>query len=103
MYGWKRPDGYRRFIYSYVEIPRKNGKTFLGAGVGIHEQVEEPGSEVYAAATKADQARICFDAAKVMVKKSTELSSFITVYQHQMFILSRASFFKALELSIPSC
>ena len=27
MFGWKRPDGTRRFRTAYIEIPRKNGKS----------------------------------------------------------------------------
>ena len=29
LFGWKRPDGTRRFRTSYIEVPRKNGKSTL--------------------------------------------------------------------------
>src|SRR5690606_15688028 len=33
VFGWRRPDGTRRFRTAYVEVPRKNGKTELAAAV----------------------------------------------------------------------
>ena len=75
IYGWKRPDGTRRFRWAYVEIPRKNGKTEWAAANGIYLQLadNEHGAEVYSAATKKDQARIAFGAAQEMVRLTPEL------------------------------
>jgi len=49
-------------------LPRKNGKSTKLAGVGLDMLLcdGEPGAEIYAAATKRDQARIIFDEAKRM-------------------------------------
>ncbi len=60
MFGWKRADGTRRLRTVYDEVGRKNGKSTLCAGVGIYCLCTdgEEGAEVYAAATKRDQARI---------------------------------------------
>jgi phage terminase large subunit-like protein len=53
IYGWKlKKDGPRRFTSAYIEIPRKNGKTTLSAGVGVLGILEERGAEVYSVATK---------------------------------------------------
>lgn len=62
LFGFKE-NGKRRFKRSYVEIPRKNGKTFLGAAVALYCFMadDESGAEVYTAATKLDQAAICFE------------------------------------------
>jgi phage terminase large subunit-like protein len=63
IFGWKREGGTRRFRTGYDEEPRKNGKTTKAAGVAIKGLTAdgEPGAEVYAAATKRDQAAILFN------------------------------------------
>lgn len=73
LFGWKRvSDDLRRFRLAYDEVPRKNGKSTLAAGVGILLAFfdDEDGAEVYAAATKRDQAKIVFNEARQMVLKS---------------------------------
>lgn len=72
IYGWKNADGTRRFRTAYIEIARKNGKTTEGAVTGNYALTSdgEAGAEVYYAATKRDQALICFREAQSMVKKS---------------------------------
>ena len=73
VFGWvHKKTGLRRFRKAYVEIPRKNGKSVLGAGVILYVTFAdgEPGAEGYVTATKYDQARIVFDFAKKMVKTS---------------------------------
>jgi phage terminase large subunit-like protein len=65
LFGWHRefPDGIlRRFRVGYIEVPRKNGKTTLAAGIALQGLVydDEPGSEVYAGAKTKDQASILF-------------------------------------------
>ena len=65
LFGWHREnqDGVlRRFRIGYVEVPRKNGKTTLAAGISLQGLIydDEPGSEVYAGAKTKDQARILF-------------------------------------------
>src|ERR1051326_3012432 len=60
LFGWVRPDGLRRFRKTYIQIPKKNGKSTLAAGVGLYLLVGdgEPGAEVYSAATQREQASI---------------------------------------------
>lgn len=81
VFGWKRPDGSRRFRKVWKEVPRKNGKTEEAAAIGVHLMVgdNEPGSEVYTTATAKEQASICHDAARQMVKQSPELSQSVRV------------------------
>lgn len=67
--GWRQMvTGIRRFRTAYVEVPRKNGKSTLLAGVGLYflGPDGEPGAKVYSAAASTHQARIVFDAARVM-------------------------------------
>jgi len=81
LFGWKRADGTRRFRIAYTEVPRKNGKSTLSAGIGLLLAFfdHEPGAEVYCAATKREQARIVFDEAKRMVERTPGLKKRIDV------------------------
>lgn len=76
IFGWvQKGTGLRRFKASYVEIPRKNGKTYLAAAVGLFMLVAdgEGGPEVYAGATKKEQAKIVWDDAWAIIKHSPSL------------------------------
>ena len=35
LFGWKRPDGTRRFRRGYIEVPKKNGKSTLLSGLSL--------------------------------------------------------------------
>lgn len=98
IFGWKRKDGTRRFRTAYTEVPRKNGKTTKAAGVGLYMTAgdQEPGAEVYSAATKKDQAKICHDIAVSMVKSSDQLSEFVGVLRNNIHCLNLGSKFEAL-------
>lgn len=74
IYGWRRKDtDYRRFTKVYIQVSRKNGKSFIAAGVGLYDLLTEPGSEVVSAATKKEQAKIVFEDAKKTVQYSKPL------------------------------
>lgn len=79
MFGWKRPDGSRRYRTAYVEIPRKNGKTEIAAGWALYLLLadEEPGAEVYSAAYTRDQASLVFNAAETMARADEDLSEMV--------------------------
>lgn len=88
IFGWKREsDKTRRFTEAYVEIPKKNGKTELAAGVGLYMLLmdREPGAEVYAAAYTRDQAGICFNAAKSMARKSKSIAKHLTIFTYNLY------------------
>lgn len=80
LFGWIGADGYRRFRSCYVETGKGSGKSPLAAGIGLYGMMAdaEPGAEIYAAATKKDQAMILFRDAVAMVDHSPELSKRIT-------------------------
>ena len=76
LFGWKdAKDGYRRFRVAYVETGKGSGKTPLLAGIGLYMLTsdDEARAEVYAAATKRDQAVILFRDAVAMVGQSPDL------------------------------
>lgn len=65
----------RKYKVVFLSTARKNGKSTLSAGVGLYLMVAdgEPGAEVYAVATKEEQAKIIWNDAKRMVNKSPAL------------------------------
>nr|DAH83221.1 MAG TPA: Large Terminase [Caudoviricetes sp.] len=72
-FGWvKKKSGLRRFRESYWEVPRKNGKSVVAAGVGLGMFVadDEFGAEVYSGATTEKQAWEIFRPARLMVLRS---------------------------------
>nr|WP_154374601.1 terminase large subunit [Pseudoduganella rivuli] len=75
-FGWvHKKTGLRRFRESYWEVNRKNGKSVIGAGVGLSMFVldDEFGAEVYSGATTEKQAWEVFRPARLMVKRSPML------------------------------
>lgn len=72
VFGWKRADGTRRYRILYIEIPRKNGKTTLAAGIGLYLLFAdgEPAAEVYSVATDTAQARISLTEGRRQISKT---------------------------------
>jgi phage terminase large subunit-like protein len=99
VFGWLRADGFRRYRTVYEEVARKNGKSTKLAGVGIYGLVadQEMGAEVYAAATRKDQARIIFDAAKMMVRSAPGLSAKVGIFKLNMSVDETGSKFEPLS------
>lgn len=87
LFGWKRADGTRRYRRCFVWVARKNGKTELAAGVAILLLVAdgEPAGEVYAMATKEQQARIVYRMAADMIGMSPTLADHVTVFKNALF------------------
>jgi len=77
LFGWKWSDtGLRRFRRFYDEEGKGNGKSPLLAGIGIYMLVAdgEKRAEIYAAASKKEQAQVLFRDAVAMRDQSRELS-----------------------------
>ena len=83
VWGWKRPDGYRRYREVFQYIPRKNGKTSLLAGlvnlIGFCDY--EPGGQIYSAASTRDQASIIHGHTKNMNFANPELEAATKVFE----------------------
>lgn len=77
MFGWLRIDGSRRFRVCFIEQGKGNGKSPFAAAIGLYGLVadNEPRAEIYAAATKKDQAMILFRDAVAMVDQSPHLAA----------------------------
>lgn len=81
IHGWKRAeDKTRRFRVVYVETGKGSGKSPLAAGIGLLGLTAdgEARAEIYAAATKRDQAMVLFRDAVAMFQQSPELTTRLT-------------------------
>ena len=86
LFGWlEKKDGTRRFREYFFEVARKHGKSFLSACIAVYMLSfdEEPGAEIYTAATKLDQARIIYKAACNIIDQNAELSMSIKTGRYE--------------------
>lgn len=75
LFGFRKPDGTRRFSMALKAIARKNAKSTVAAAIGLYCQCceDELGPQVISGATTGKQARIVFGVAKRMVEKTQAL------------------------------
>lgn len=105
LFGWKRrADGLRRYRVVYVEVPKKNGKSQLAAGVALLLLFAdgEPGAEIYSAAKDREQAGIVFKPASAMVRQSPQLLKRSEVWKKTIDVPSTGSFYQVLSADVPS-
>lgn len=99
LYGWRyKKTGRRRFREGYIEVPRKNGKTFWIAGLGLgHLCIDgEFGAEIYCGATTEKQAWEVFRPARQICQREVALAEKfgIEVNAKVLNILSNGSRFE---------
>lgn len=99
IFGWKRKDGTRRYRVVYIEIPRKNGKSTVIAGIAILMLLvdREPGAEIYSAAADRDQAAIVFNVAKQMIEQDPALAERSAVLKRVITAKSGTSVYRVLS------
>ena len=71
LFGWKKiSDGHRRIKTVYDKRAKKNGKSAEMAGDGLYVMADdnENEAEIYVGATKEDQAKICWTAARNFIE-----------------------------------
>lgn len=75
LFGFRKPDGVRRFTSALFAVARKNAKSWLLAAILIYCLCceDENGAQVISAATTGSQARIIFNVAKRIVEKTPDL------------------------------
>lgn len=103
IFGWvNKTTGHRRFTKAYIEIPRKNGKTQLAAAIADYMLVadREAGAQIFSAATKKDQAKICYRAAERMMRMlsrdSRTIKKNVKFTHNNMAVMRSGSFFRPL-------
>lgn len=94
----RRPDGRYRHRQALVGVARKNGKSALGAGLGLYGLLAGPaGGEVYSCAADKEQARIVFGVAKRMVELEPDLAEVIKPYKDALEVKETGSVYRVLS------
>jgi len=93
--------GLREKRMCLLMIPRKNGKTELGAALALDGLLfdDEIGAEVYSAGSDKDQAALCFNVAAQMVRNDPELFAACEIIESQKRIVHRrtGSIYRAIS------
>lgn len=102
IFGTLKPNGMRRYETAYVEVPKKNGKSEIGAGIALAGLLldDEPGAEVYSLASTREQATIVFRVAAQMVRNDPVLHSMCRIVDSTKTIYLRDdpnSYYKAIS------
>lgn len=104
LFGWKKPDGTRRYRRAYIEQGKGNGKSPLAGGIGLYGLTAdgEAGAQVYSAGATKEQASILFADAVKMVKKSPALEQRLKFSggegkEHNIAYLKTNSFFRPVS------
>jgi phage terminase large subunit-like protein len=102
LFGTLDDEGKRQYRDIYLEVPKKNTKTTLCAGLVVYRlaSVETTGAEIYSAATTKDQAGQVFRAAAQMVRANPALSSRFKILASTKRILRKddpSSFYASLS------
>ena len=100
IFGWKHTaSGLRKYRSVYCEIPRKNGKSTLGASVALYMLFadSEVGSECYSCAGDRAQASIIFDLAKRMIQQDPVLNSKAKVFRNSITFPAKGNTYKVLS------
>lgn len=102
LFGWKRQDGTRKYRTVYVEVPRKNGKTTLAAGIALYLLFadNEAGAEIYSAAADRDQAALTFDIARSMVEAEPALRKRCQIYRRAIVVPKTGSSYKVISADV---
>ncbi len=98
LFGTMNDNGRRQYRTSYVQIPRKNGKSNLVAAIAlaVFFVIREPGAEIYCCASSREQAKIVFDVIKQMVRNSPILMRECKIFQNSIVLNGTNSYLKAV-------
>lgn len=103
VFGWKKPNGKRRYREVFDYEPRKNGKsTFCGGLVNAMAFLDqEQGARIYAIAESRDQATLVFNQTEGQIRNNDELLSMLpegegSIRSSYKSIRYEKGFFKAL-------
>lgn len=103
VFGWVRKsidsgNWVRIITIAYFDMPRKNGKTTMAAGIGIYLTAAdgEFGAQVVAAATTRDQAGFVFEPIRQLVNKSPGLKRNLRALKHRITHAASGSYFQPI-------
>jgi phage terminase large subunit-like protein len=94
----RRPDGRLKHRQALIGVPRKNGKSALGAGVALFGLAFGPsGGEVFSCAADKEQARIVFGTAKKMIELEPQFSGLFKTYRDAIELPATGSVYRVLS------
>lgn len=100
VYGTINEQGYRQFRFAYLEMPKKNGKTTMIAGLSLkHLVLDPPGGQIYCCAADREQAGLVYMAAVGMIDQEPELAETLKVLDSRKEIINRITGTKFKVLS----
>jgi phage terminase large subunit-like protein len=99
LFDTRLPDGRRQYRTCYVTMPRKQGKSTLGAAAALYLLYAdgERGGEIVSAAADTDQAAIVFDVAASMVQASPALRDLTQIYRRELVVPSTGSRYRVIS------
>ncbi len=99
IFGWKQPDGMRRYREIFIFVARKNGKTSLVAGIICYVMFcdHEIGAEIYSAAADRDQASLVRAQVEGMIRQDPDLDGMARIYQHSITYPAENTAYKAIS------
>jgi phage terminase large subunit-like protein len=104
IFGRVNEDGSRQVRQVYWELPKKNGKSEIAAGIALALLYtdREPSAEIYGAAADREQASIVFNVAASMVRANSKLSarSKIIDSSKRIVVPQAGSFYRALSADV---
>ncbi len=92
--------GHRKHRAYLLGLPRKNGKSQLGAALALYHLIADPADsapEVYSAAGDREQARLVFTEARRMVESSPDLLAVCKVYRNEIHCTLNGGKYKAVS------
>ncbi|MHB1154891.1 MAG: terminase large subunit [Eubacteriales bacterium] len=106
LFGTLRDDGTRQYHTAYVEIPKKSGKSELGAAIALYMLCAdgEANAEVYSAACDRQQASIVFNTAVHFVEGNPTLNKVLKIVESTKRItyMLTGSFYQVLSSDVKS-
>lgn len=105
LFGWKkRSDGTRKFRTLFLFIPRKNGKSFLGAAIALYllHADGEIGAEIISCAAETEQANFLFAVAKDMNSGDEILSQRAKSFKRSIACYETGSSYKVITAEADS-
>lgn len=101
LFGFRKPDGTRRFTSALFWVGRKNAKSTLAAGILLYCECceDEDGAQLISAATTGSQARIIFNVAKRMAEKTQDLREYfgLSCFANSIARVDTGSSFKPIN------
>jgi phage terminase large subunit-like protein len=101
LFGWRRPDGRRRFTRGYISMAKKNGKTFLSSIIATYILICEQG-DVVSAANSRNQASQVFGDLHQFINRSAALKKITKVIPSTKtaFVTATRASYKAMSADV---